>query len=249
MPSPEGPCVLCTECQLQGGNAVLVPNPYPVFPATGEFSGRHEVAVLSRHVTSLETASAQEVRVLAGLLQNGQERFQDEWAGSTSFISVGLEAGSSQPHLHGQVVAGPVTRSCPMMEARCSVCADLSEASQEGLILANDAATAYVPCVPGWGYEIRISTPHGDPRGGDLASIVLAAREVLLEVSRAGYEWPYNLLLHLGGHSHGHLIPRLDLGIAYSSEFGLESCTMAPHGWHFWLSNLAMRSGFSSTRS
>jgi hypothetical protein len=199
-------------------------------------AGTVELVMTPRHATSLDGLPDDDATALVTLMLQRQQHLAHAYGSGLAFLSVGLQAGSSLPHVHGQVAGfswAPPTGESD--DTDCPVCADLSRATDVGRRVATGAGwTSYVPWGPATSGELRVALDPG-PEGCDSAEdrdpVDLGRRyteglvDCLRRLEAAGMHWPYQVVLHPERHAHAHLLPRLDLGMIYPRFVGIMPVT------------------------
>ena len=203
-----------------------------------EGAGTVELVLAPEHLASLEELDPADARALITLLLRRQRALASEYGAALAFMSVGVQAGSSLPHLHGQVAAfswPPPVSEWP--DGRCAVCDDVARADEVGRVMSSDhRSTVYVPWVPAMSGEVRIALapppghegvgPGFEPEAEEIGEVLADALvDVLHRLEAAGRHWPYQVVLHPEHHPHAHLLPRLDLGMVYPRFVGVMPLT------------------------
>jgi len=144
------------------------------------------------------------------------------------FVNHGVNAGSSQPHPHGQVIGLPTpdpgsrAESPALAGARCVLCEGASEAQ---LVARVPGAAIVVPDAPAVDYDQTVVLDeHGAPSPRAIAAGVRVALRALGAVTGPV---AYNLVVHEVGHPHVHVTPRT----AYHSGYelgGIRTCYVDP---------------------
>lgn len=211
-----------------GVGSFAVQNRWPLFDGLSPDDPEHgssEVHLAYRHVTCLEDAEREETAAIGRLLWERRELLAQQYRTTVAVVNVGVNAGGSVAHLHGQVVAANVDGGavCPQPATECAVCADVADsAARDQVAFRGEATTMYVPGAPGCNLDLRVAatacTPGTAATGGALLTVV---RDALLAARALGLNWPYNVTLHAGAHPHAHLFARVDSGTVYPTWFGV----------------------------
>jgi len=144
------------------------------------------------------------------------------------FVNHGVNAGSSQPHPHGQVIGlpgqdpGSRAESGALEEGRCVLCEELSA---ERLVARVDGARIVVPEAPAIDYDQTVVlSGHRRAEPGAVALGIAAALRALFAVLGPV---AYNLVVHESGHPHVHVTPRTARHSGYELA-GIRTCYVAP---------------------
>ena len=188
-----------------------------------------EVVVLSDdHGRHLLDMSLDDAEVAVGLLGDRAEAQRRRGLHPLVFVNHGVNAGSSQPHAHGQVLGLQVrdplaVRELPALaEGHCVLCVPVRDGA---LVAQLDGVAIEMPVAPTVDFEqtVRLDE-HGvwDPRA--VARGVGVALRALWSVTGPV---AYNLLFHLDGHVHVHVTPRSARHSGYELA-GIATCYVDP---------------------
>lgn len=240
LPAGPGPCPFCPEAEAicgpevarltgpAGWSARSVLNKFPAAsdePGTGAgvaVTGRHEVVVLTRgHDTQLPQLPATEVTDALLLMHRRTLAMAAAgWPGVLAFVNVGVDAGASQPHPHGQVLGVGTLPPLPATEAHrsrhtCPVCADVADAAR--VVTRGAGLVAWVPEASLTALELRFA-PVGhrlqpDGTAGEAAALAGLILRVLGAVWETDGPAGFNLVWHVSTsaaavHWHVHLLVR-----------------------------------------
>lgn len=202
-------------------------------------AGTVELVLTPEHATSLDGLDPADATALVTLLLRRQADLSEQYGSALAFLSVGVQAGSSLPHLHGQVAGfswQPPTGEPDQPD--CPVCRDLRRAREADRIVdERDGWTLYVPWGPATSGELRVALHPApgepgcqarpwEPSPEEMGPLFAAALvDALVRLESLGYHWPYQIVWHPEPHPHAHLLPRLDLGLIYPRFIGVMPVT------------------------
>ena len=188
----------------------VVPNLYPALE-------RQEVVVhVPRHARSLAELEENEVETVAMALHARREAARAEGFPYVQVVlNEGRVAGSSLPHSHSQLFwlrepPPAVLEELPrLQEGRCGVCEVLRQEHLE-IALRGDVVSLAAPAgrAP---YELLIAPQEhaAEPAEEQFVDAALLLRDAIRRLRAAEGPVPLNAWLHIGGHWHLELLPRL----------------------------------------
>ncbi|MDA8290798.1 MAG: hypothetical protein M0Z33_03835 [Actinomycetota bacterium] len=188
-----------------------------------------EVVVLSDvHDAHLGDLDLDEASAAMGLLLRRAESQRRAGRFPLVFVNHGVNAGSSQPHPHGQVVGLPEADPGSRREAEalgagsCVLCEELPG---ELTVARVPGATVVVPEAPTVDYDQTVVLDgHGPATARAVAHGVQAALRALYAVTGPV---AYNLVVHESGHAHVHVVPRTGWHSGYELA-GVHTCYVDP---------------------
>ena len=198
------------------------------WPNTTDPDAAEVVLLTDAHDRHLLDLPLDDAEVAVALL--GERAEAQRWRGlhPLVFVNHGLNAGSSQPHPHGQVLGLQVrdplaVREVPALApGRCVLCAPVRDGA---LVAQLDGVAIAMPVAPTVDYEqvvVLDERETSDPRA--VARGIGVALRALWSVTGPV---AYNLLFHLDGHVHVHVAPRAARHSGYELA-GIGTCYVDP---------------------
>ena len=200
--------------------SLTVDNRWPPF---GDF-GRSDLVVARQHVTSLEEMDLEELADFVSQLLQTRSAHQQTYPRTLTSVNVGEYAGSTQPHLHGQVVSTEIVEHAsvtpnPIFEVMQN---DIALAREHGLVLEEiNGSITYVAWAPTMTGELRVVAV-------DVPSLVYALHAALLRVESCIGAVPYNVIFHVEESLVAQVLLRVGHGSMYSLFFGITIVTTSP---------------------
>ncbi|MFM7089167.1 MAG: hypothetical protein ACKOW9_06600 [Candidatus Paceibacterota bacterium] len=176
-----------------------------------------ELIVPYEHVTDLESMSKDQIISHFELTHKRYlSRSQSERFITFAFINVGLQSGSSIPHLHTQVMNPPFSSNNPLKLAyNADLSKDIIKARKSKLLLSEEKdLISYVAPSPMIAGEVRVISSDINLATINLHKILQSAAKI--------HTWSYNILINYSIKNPFkpdsspayllHFLPRFDLG-------------------------------------
>lgn len=238
LPVLSGPCVLCLLAgEIPDANGYITDGEVrPLVEINGELTltienrwshfgedSRADLIISRRHTTCLEDLTAPEAEEFFDQILTTLDSHLEHDARTLAFINVGLAAGSSQPHFHGQVIRTAIhsANAIPLHLGPQDLARDQDLATQHGLFITNETATIYVPWAPSAPGEVRVIAD-------DTPALAVALQDVLRRLSATFGEMPYNVAIHKSHRLVAQVLPRFNVGTMLPTYFGLTSNVISP---------------------
>jgi hypothetical protein len=205
---------------LQGPTVVTVPNRWLPF---GDES-RADLVIVRRHTTCVEDLIDTELVEFFTQLLTARAYHQRDYSRTLVFINVGQSAGSSQPHLHGQVVSTDIVAPAPITPILLpeAINEDLDAARSHDLIVnLSTSATTYVAYAPSRTGEIRVTADS-------TLSLAHAVQSALERLSAEVGEMSYNIILHVDELLVAQILPHFVAATIYPQYLGVDVITVPP---------------------
>ena len=188
-----------------------------------------EVVVLSSdHDAHLGMMSLDDASEAIGLMLDRAEGQRRAGRDPLLFVNHGVNAGSSQPHPHGQVIGLPMPDPLRLGEAAALVpgsCVLCERVEDERFIARLAGATVISPVAPAIDYEqLVVQTGH---RPADARCLAEGIGTALRALGRVIGPVAYNLLIHVDAHPHVHVTPRTARHSGYG-QAGIHTCYIDP---------------------
>jgi galactose-1-phosphate uridylyltransferase len=202
-------------------HVVTLANKWPSFGP----GSRADLVITRRHATSLEELSSSELEEFFAQLLIARTEHRHAHAHSYVGANVGRDAGSSQPHFHGQVVsAGLAAPAAHVLRLTPdALLADEALAARHGLVVSeSENHCAYATWAPSATGEIRV-------RAKNASALALSIQEVLRGVTRAFGERSYNIAIHGENPFVAQVLPKFTVASPMPAYFGLTIVTINPN--------------------
>jgi hypothetical protein len=207
--APPGPCVFCaisatssSAAATSTDTASAPAHERPVLATTESFFavdnrysplgeiGRGELVIPRSHRTSLEELDTSELVEMIELMYARHSEMRKELSHLLCMINVGQQRGSSQPHLHGQVVG---TNELEYMTfSDTDVALDQALAYHYGTVITeSDQSLTYAAPAPYTSGELRVAA-------GSVTELAHALGDLLNRLEQVYGPRSYTVVLHLG---------------------------------------------------
>lgn len=175
-----------------------------------------ELIIPYEHLTDLETMSEIQIQKHFELTLERYQARSKEYSDTTfAFINIGLQSGSSIPHLHSQIMNPPINSKNPLhITNKADISEDIKKSNLNNLTLIQQKnLITYIPYSPIIAGEVRIAA-------SDLNQAVLALQKTV-KAAAAIHPWSYNIVMNFtiknpfGDQAPAYLIhflPRFELG-------------------------------------
>jgi UDPglucose--hexose-1-phosphate uridylyltransferase len=237
---------------FSGNEQFVVTNKGPVF-TEAPASGIHEILVFSpNHDLSWASFSNDQSHIVMAAIRDRIEEHQSTpgLRYTQVHVNVGIEAGASQEHPHGQLLGIPfVPReivdeqgSFSRFHGGCLICTTTASEERVGyrIVDAGEHAVTFAPYWSGSPYEMLIVPRAHEPQlqqssPDALDGVGKAIRAALAALKRLHGETAYNLVFHSAPyratapfHWHVHLLPKLMTHAGFELGTGIDINVVPP---------------------
>ena len=181
-----------------------------------ESVGRADLIVLARHAEGLGELDESEMCAFLSHIFDMAHQHQG-YAGTLMTTAVGRGAGSSQPHLHGQVVStGVVSPQAWVIDvSAASLDDDIAAATTHSLLVRRGSEfSTYVPYAPAYAGEVRIVA-------GSLAGLTRGLKELVDLIETRIGALDYRVVFHRGDRYVAQLVLQFSRPGLHSDILGL----------------------------
>jgi UDPglucose--hexose-1-phosphate uridylyltransferase len=213
-----------------------------VFPNLYPITETHEVVVLSpdHHRTFAQLSDDEAAEVFTVLRDRVRAHLDAGRPFATAVINQGRAAGASIAHPHAQVfgldfvppdVRAAIDRQLATPDDLLDE--DIADAHDHQLVLTDGAVTVWCPFASTSALLVRAchaeaGTTFDIATDDEVATIAIAARDVLASVGRVIENPPYNLVVHAAPRWYIEITPRLGVLAGFEQATGVFVNTIPP---------------------
>lgn len=188
-----------------------------------ERAGRADLIVVKRHVNGIEELRRLELSSVLSQIYEVADRFHQGFAKTLRTISVGQSVGSSQPHLHAQVVSTSI-ESASAWEfdlSKEALAKDAEAAEAAGLVISREDALVYAPYAPSYAGELRIVAK-------DFPELVGGVERLFGAVATLIGPLDYRVVLHRGADLVAQVVLQFTTPGLHADVLGLTIIPVSP---------------------